>query len=157
MVWYRRVMRVHGGCTGPARGPSLAWCAVIAAVAGAPALAGCGDAMGKCGAYADTPGTARITAISPAPAGQASCPKDPVQVLFDFTPTDPHAAARAASGVALLVGGGLHPPRAWVTAIGLELGTGLPAVRHDQPVGPCAPTVWTFPDVDQAAALAVCH
>lgn len=129
---------------------------LAAGAAAALALAGCGDAMGRCGAYADTPGAARITAISSAPAGQASCRNDPVQVLFDFTPADPHAAALAASGVPLRVGEGLHPPRAWVTASGLDLGAELPAIRHDQPVGPCQPTVWTFPSVDQAAALAAC-
>lgn len=113
--------------------------------------------MGRCGAYTDTVGTARITSISSAPAGQYNCPNDPVRVLFDFTPADPAQASLAASSVALTVGAGANPPRAWVTASGIAVGSDLPVTRHDQPVGPCAPTAWSFTGIDQTAALAACY
>ncbi len=135
-------------------------------------LAGCGmgnkcgphaDALGtacgvgRCGAYADTPGTARITVIEVAPADQNNCLNDPVRVLFDFTPTDPAQAPLAASGVALTIGSGQNPPRSWVAASGLTVGGDLPATRSDQAVGPCTPVVWKFPTLDEAAGLASCY
>jgi len=121
-------------------------------------VTGCAaDGMGKCGAYTDTVGTARITAISSAPADQGGCRNDPVRVLFDFTPADPTKTSLAASGIGLTIGSGQYPPRAWVTASGINVGTDLPVIRHDQPVGPCSPTGWTFTSIDHAAALAACN
>ena len=129
-----------------------------AAAAAALSLAGCGgEAMGKCGAYYDTPGTAHVRSIETAPADQFNCRNDPVRVLLDFTPTDPAKASLAATGVQLTIGSGQNPPRAWVTASGISVGTDLPAIRHDQPVGPCPPVGWTFTSIDRTAALAVCN
>lgn len=130
--------------------------AFLAATTAAFTLAGCGNAMGRCGAYSDTVGTARITSISSAPADQNNCRNDPVEVFFDFTPADPTKASLAASGVTLTIGSGENPPRAWVTASGISVGADLPVTRHDQPVGPCPPTAWTFTSLDQAAARAAC-
>jgi hypothetical protein len=134
--------------------PNLADLVVVVALA----LVGCGaDAMGRCGAYTDTLGTARITSIWSAPADQSNCRNDPVRVLFDFTPADPSMMSLAASGVALTIGSGENPPRAWVSASGMSVGADLPVTRHDQPVGPCSPTGWTFTSIDQAGALAACN
>lgn len=131
--------------------------AAVAAAIASLVLTGCGaDGMGKCGTYTDTVGTALITSISAAPAGQNNCRNDPVQVLYDFTPADPRKAALNASGVMLLIGSGENPPRTWVTASGITVGADLPVTRHDQPDGPCPPTAWTFTSLDQAAALAAC-
>jgi hypothetical protein len=132
---------------------------VAALVAAAAfALVGCGaDAVGRCGAYTDTVGTARITSISSAPADQHNCRNDPVRVLFDFTPADLSKASLAASGVTLTIGSGQNPPRAWAAAAGINVGADLPVTRHDQRVGPCPPTGWTFTSIDLAAALAACY
>jgi hypothetical protein len=113
--------------------------------------------MGECGAYTDTVGTARVTSISPAPAGLNSCRNDPVQVLSDFTPADPAKASLSASGITLFIGSGLYPPRAWLTASGITVGADLPVTRHDQPIGPCQPTAYSFTGIDQAAAIAACN
>jgi hypothetical protein len=131
--------------------------AFLAATTAAFAMAGCGYAIGKCGAYTDTEGTARITSISTAPADQNNCRNDPVRVLSDFTPADPARASLSASGVMLLIGSGLNPSRAWVTASGIAVGTDLPVTRTDQPVGPCPPTNWIFTSIDQTAAIAACN
>ena len=137
------------------RRPGLA---VLSAASALLVLAGCGaDAPGRCGPYTDTPGTARITSIANAPAGQYNCANDPVQVLFDFTPADPANASLAASGVALTIGAGQNPPRSWVTASGITVGADLPVIRSDQPVGPCSPVSWTFTSLDEAAGLAACY
>ncbi len=120
------------------------------------ALAGCGGKPGACGVYTDTAGTAHITSISGAPSGQNNCPKDPVQVLFDFTPADPTKAYLAASGVALTIGEGMNPPRAWVSASGITVGAVLPAKRADGPPGPCPPTVISVTGLDWGAAIAAC-
>ena len=113
--------------------------------------------IGACGAYTDTPGTASIVSIEAAPADEYNCSNDPVRVLFDFTPTDPQAASLAASGVKLTIGAGMNPPRAWVTSSGLTVGSVHPAVRSDQPVGPCSPIGWKLTAADYGAGLAACY
>ncbi len=115
------------------------------------------EGAGRCGAYTETPGTARITAVDPAPADQFNCTNDPVRVLFDFTPADASLASRSATGVALTIGPGRNPPRAWVTASGLSVGSEHPAIRSDEAVGSCTPLVWELSDVDESAALAACY
>lgn len=125
------------------------------------AAGGCGrrdePLIGTCGAYTQTPGTARVTAIESAPAGGHSCAKDPVRVLFDFTPTETSKASLAASGVPLTIGSGENPPRAWVTASGITVGSDLPATRSDQSAGPCSPLVFTLTSVDYLAGVAACY
>ncbi len=130
-----------------------------AAVLAAVAVAACGTEtrIGACGTYTDTPGTASIVSVETAPANEYDCANDPVRVLFDFTPTDPQAASLAASGVKLTIGAGMNPPRAWVTSSGLTVGSDHPAVRSDQPVGPCSPVVWKLTAADYGAGLAACY
>jgi hypothetical protein len=131
---------------------------VLLVAATSLALAGCGPLPpGKCGAYTDTPGTAKITSISTPPAGQHNCTKDPVRVLFDFTPADPAKASLATTDVQLTIGSGQNPPLAWVTASGIDVGVELPVTRSDQPSGPCPPIAWTFTSLDEGAALAACY
>lgn len=138
------------------RGSAICLAAAWAAL-GASSLLGCEDPwIGRCGTYTDTTGTARIVSVETAPAGEYNCRNDPVRVLFDFTPADPARAAMAASGVQWTIGGGANPPRAWVLASGLTVGSDHPAVRRDQPVGPCSPVVWHLVDVDEAAGVAAC-
>jgi hypothetical protein len=129
-----------------------------AVVLAAVAMAACHTEtkIGTCGTYTDTPGTARIVSVETAPAGEYNCRNDPVRVLFDFTPTDPQAASLAASGVNLTIGAGMNPPRAWVTSSGLTVGSDHPAVRSDQPVGPCSPVVWKLTGLDYGAGLEAC-
>lgn len=143
-----------------ARAPSRSrtWPALLlaacAATAGSCARSG---PIGRCGAYVSTPGTARITAVEPAPAGEYSCTNDPVQVLFTFTPAAGADPSLAATGVALTISAGANPPRAWVAAQGLTVGSEHPAVRADQQGGPCSPVVWRLTDVDTDAGLRACH
>ena len=127
-------------------------------VGSAALLAGCGHpVVGKCGAHSDTEGTAHITSIASAPAGESNCQNDPVKVLFDFIPHDPGNVGLAASGIPLTVGQGSNPPRAWVMSSGLSVGSDHPAIRSDQPVGPCSPVVYRFLDLDMAAGLSACY
>lgn len=128
----------------------------VALVAAGLGACGSDDGVGRCGAYHDTPGTARITSVGPAPANEYRCEADPVRVLFDFEPDDPARAELAATGVPLTVGAGAHPPRAWVEGSGLTVGSEHPAVRSDQPGGPCTPIVFALADVDYAAGLQAC-
>jgi hypothetical protein len=123
------------------------------------ALVACGGtgAPGKCGTYTETLGTARIVSIETAPPDGNNCTSDPVQVLFNFTPTDPLQASRAASGIALTIGTGENPPRAWVVASGLTIGSDHAAVRYDQPVGPCDPVAFKLTSLDELAGLAACN
>src|SRR5512138_303200 len=76
---------------------------------------------GACGPYADTPGTARIASIDPAPANEANCTRTPVRVRFDFTPSDPGRPELAARGVPLTIGAGYNPPQDWVVSSGLAV------------------------------------
>lgn len=123
------------------------------------ALAACTterEGVGRCGVYSDTSGTARITSLGPAPEGEYQCDADPVEVLFDFQPDDPAKAGLAATGRSLTVGSGAHPPRAWVEASGLTVGSGHPAVRSDQPTGACSPVVFELTDLDYEAGANAC-
>lgn len=113
--------------------------------------------IGRCGEYTSTPGTARITAVEAAPADEYNCPRDPVRVLFTFTPAAGADPGLAATGVALTISAGANPPRAWVVAQGLTVGSEHPAVRADQQGGPCSPVVWRLTDVDTDAGLRACH
>lgn len=145
-----------------ARAPSRSrtWPALLlaacAATAGSCARSGPGP-IGRCGAYVSTPGTARITAVEPAPAGEYSCTNDPVRVLFTFTPAAGADPSLAATGVALTIGAGANPPRAWVQAQGLTVGSEHPAVRLDEHGGACTPLVWRVTDVDTDAGLRACY
>lgn len=132
--------------------PSLAGVAVALVAA----CGGDGHPPGRCGAYFDTAGTARIASVEAAPAGEYNCTNDPVKVLLDFAPLDPARPDLAASGYPLTVGAGANPPSAWVTASGLVVGSEHPAMRSDQPVGPCSPVVIELTDVDSSAGLAAC-
>ncbi|HET8538982.1 MAG TPA: hypothetical protein VFL83_03820 [Anaeromyxobacter sp.] len=137
-----------------ARRAGVARCCAIALAA----AAGCTttEGVGRCGPYADTPGTARIASVETAPPGESSCTNDPVRVLFDFAPQDPARTDLAATAVPLTIGSGQHPPRAWVTSSGLTVGSEHPAVRSDQQ-GPCPPVTFRLTDVDAAAALPLCY
>lgn len=104
--------------------------------------------------YADTPGTASILSVETPPTGENACPRDPVQVTFRFTPTD--ASLPVTASFALTIGDGKHPPRAWVTASGLGVGTVHPAVRSRITEGTCTPLIIVLTDVDHAAANAAC-
>jgi hypothetical protein len=130
---------------------------VMVLLAGLVSQASCTpEGMGRCGTYTPTPGTARITAAETAPADELNCKNDPVRVLFDFTPSDPGAGG-AATNIRLHIGSGENPPRAWVEAEGLAIGSVHPAIREDQPNGPCTPEVFTLTDVDTMAGIQACY
>lgn len=113
------------------------------------------EGIGRCGTYTPTPGTARITAVETAPADQLNCKNDPVRVLWDFTPGDP-GAGNAATNIQLTVGGA-NPPRTWVEAEGLAIGSVHPAIREDGPNSPCGPLFFTVTDVDTKAGTQACY
>lgn len=117
------------------------------------------EGVGRCGPYAQTPGTGHVTAIRAAPAGGNNCPNDPVEVTFDFTPDDPALSALAATGRTVTTGDGKNPPSAAVAACGLAVGSDHPAVRKDEQGGSCPPVVIELGDLGGAAcqaALAAC-
>lgn len=120
-----------------------------------PCLAGCDDdpVLGGPCAYQDTPGTARIVSVEPAPDdGRDYCP-DAVRVTFDFIPD---SGSGAVSGRELHIGSGTHPPRAWVDSSGLAVGSEHPAVRSDITMGTCSPRIIKLTDVDYQAAWDAC-
>lgn len=124
------------------------------------ALGACGgsddEPIGGPCTYAETPGTAQIVAVGAAPDDEHRCDDDPVQVLFDFVPDDPADLVHVAQLRALTVEAGAHPPRAWVEASGLTVGSVHPAVRSDALTGSCTPVVFELTDVDYAAGTAAC-
>ncbi len=134
---------------------------VAAVLIGASAVGGCSSAreIGACGTYVDTPGTAFVTAVQPAPPGENNCPNDPVKVTFDFIPDEPSQAAKAINGWSVTIGDGKNPPSAAVAACQLGVGSSHPAVRSDEQGGSCTPVVVTLSDLGGAecqAALGTC-
>jgi hypothetical protein len=138
--------------------PGRGWTTLLLAACAAAAVS-CAtpERIGRCGEYTSTAGTARITAVERAPADQYNCPRDPVRVLFAFTPAAGADPSLAATGVALTIGAGENPPRAWVEAQGLTVGSKHPAVRLDEHGGACTPLVWKVTDVDTDAGLRACY
>lgn len=114
---------------------------LVAAIGlGSSSCRGCGCV------FEETAGTARITAIQA--GSDLPCPNGSVEVLFDFTPTDPSKADKAATGVQLQVGQGS------VEASGLSVGSSHRATRLDQTRGACSPLGFQLDDVDYVAACA---
>ncbi len=98
--------------------------------------------------YGETPGTATVTAIEVPPSTLYNCPKDPVQVIFDFAPTDASLTSAYAKGRRVTVGSGANPNRAYIMAKGFSVGKVLPCVRQDIRSGSCSPTDYKFPGID---------
>jgi len=126
--------------------------AALCALACALGTASCGLPGSGC-RYADTPGTAVILSIGPAPGGTNACPRDPVAVLFRFSPTN---STQAPIDRSISIGDGKHPPRAWVESSGLTVGSAHPAIRSDSVAGACSPLVIKLTDVDYGAANDAC-
>jgi hypothetical protein len=97
--------------------------------------------------------------VQPPPAGEYSCPNDPVKVTFDFVPDDPSLSGKAVAGWAVTIHAGMNPPAAAVAACGLGVGSVHSAVRKDEQGGACTPLVVLLTDLGAAgcqAALATC-
>ena len=107
--------------------------------------------------YADTPGVATIVSVEPAPSSALNCTNNPVEVVFDFTPDDTAQAGRAATSRTLTIGEGLNPPRSWVQAEGLTVGSQHTCIRRDITKGACTPVIYRFPDIDTQAGLTACY
>lgn len=86
--------------------------------------------------YKDIPGTATIVSVEAAPSNEYNC-ANAVQVTFDFTPTDPAAVNSYRlptwkdTGNHFTVGGGMNPPKNWVQAQGLTVGSKHACVRSE--------------------------
>jgi hypothetical protein len=96
----------------------------------------------------DIPGTAIITAIKPARAGLNNCPRNPVEVLFDFTPADPKLSSKCASDRHMTVGAGMNPSLDFVENRGLKVGQTLRCIRKEIVTGTCNPTGFDFQDIN---------
>ncbi len=106
--------------------------------------------------YERTAGMARIAVVqSSTRAG--SCPNDPVEVLFDFTPNEASNTNLVATGERLTVTSGSDPARSWVEASGLPVGSVHPATRSDETNGACAPLGFSLDDVDYKVAADACY
>ena len=97
--------------------------------------------------YLEIPGTAKITAIKPAGAGY-NCPRNPVEVLFDFMPVDPKLSCRNAQDRHFQIGAGMNPSMDFVEKRGLKVGQTLRCIRKEIVRGTCSPLGFDFPDVD---------
>lgn len=98
--------------------------------------------------YNDTAGTATIVAIRQPPQNVYSCPNDPVEVDFNFVPSDVSRADLQADNVRVTVGSGANPNRAYILAKGFGEGNVMPCIREDIGHGACTPIIYTFPGVD---------
>ena len=112
--------------------------------------------------YADFSGVCTVTSVAkPVPGEGSSCANDPVQVRFDFAPTDPGVDYRYPSysdtDLVLTVAGGHNPPRAWVEAEGLAEGSQHACVRKEIARGTCVPVIFEFTEVDYSAAADQCY
>lgn len=98
--------------------------------------------------YMEIPGKAIITAIKPARAGLNNCPRNPVEVLFDFTPDDPKRSSKCMRDRHLTIGDGKNPSLDFVENRGLKVGQTLCCILKKIITGTCSPRGFDFPDVN---------
>ncbi|MFH1138784.1 MAG: hypothetical protein V1816_22125 [Pseudomonadota bacterium] len=100
--------------------------------------------------YVEIRGKARLREINTPPADAYNC-RNAVELVFDFKPDDPAAAGKYRfpgqpdQGMRLTVFGGANPPREWVEAHKLTVGTYLEARRQEITAGTCTPVIFSFP------------
>ena len=101
-------------------------------------------------------GRARTRTSTEADPDSNNCANDPVEVVFDFVPTDPTVDA-SATGWRLTISDGANPPAAWVADEGLTEGSEHPCTRRNIISGTCTPVLYEFTDVDYDAGIAACY
>ncbi len=90
--------------------------------------------------YQDIKGTAKITAITPAPEGLNNCPNaQEVKVRFVET------ATKKVSETFIQIYDGKNPSKAWVKRNKLVVGKSIKGVKRQLQTGTCTPTVYVFP------------
>lgn len=108
-----------------------------------------GSIVGGACSYAETPGEATIVSLHNAAAGPNDCNNDPVEVVFNFTPSNPlKANAATDKNVRLTVGDGKNPSRSYIASKGFVVGATLKCRRKTIISGACTPIVFDFPDID---------
>lgn len=108
-----------------------------------------GNIVGGACSYTETPGEATVVSLNNATAGQNDCNNDPVEVVFNFTPSDPlKANAATDKNVHLTVGDGKNPSRSYIASKGFAVGATLKCSRKTIISGTCTPIVFDFPDLD---------
>ena len=109
--------------------------------------------VGRCGPYTDVEGTAEILSLLAADPDANNCPRDPITVLFVFTPDDPSAHddylhPQWSDTSHLTVGDGKNPNLGWTIGEDLVQDSIHACVRSELTWGVCTPVIFRFPDVD---------
>ncbi len=106
--------------------------------------------------YVETLGTAKITALRPAPANGNNCQNNPVEVVFDFIPGSDAGVRTGNAGRRFTLPDGKNPPFSCIEWAGIELGAQVPALRADLKAGACAPTIFRLTSVDSSMCRSEC-
>ncbi len=110
--------------------------------------------------YHEIPGVAEIISVT-----EVSTPTycdTAVDVRFDFIPydislldEDPYSAWPVDS-VRFMIGSGANPPRRWIEAVGLTVGTEHQCTRLWIYSGTCSPVIYQFDDIDKNSVFDSC-
>jgi len=115
-----------------------------------------GPIGGPC-SYTSTTGTATIVSLNSASTNSNNCNNNPVEVIFDFTPSKPSDVNTATdTNRVLTVGDGKNPSLNYVLSKGLAVGSTHPCMRQIEVSGVCTPVVFTFTDIDLTDYAASC-
>lgn len=110
---------------------------------------------GPC-AYADFPGKATITAITPLAGGNQGLPYPGLTVTFTFTPDQPMAGEPLYvpdKVQHLTLAGGRAPGQRFVDTYKLRPGLSLPCQLRLIRQGTCTPVLFEFPGIDLASPI----
>lgn len=130
-------------------------CLGLCLAAALPVHASDGRVGGPC-RYADFPGQAVITAVSPwqpdAPGQTAGTPYPPLRVTFTFTPVMPlegEPLYRPGRAHTLTLVNGMPPGPRFVAKYGIAPGKVFPCLLRVIRQGTCTPVLFAFPAIDQ--------
>ena len=111
--------------------------------------------------YNDIPGTATIISNT-TPTNSNSCFNNPVEVVYNFTPTDPNAVNNYrfsnwpdTSQIFLIYG--LNPSSSCAASQNLITGSTHSAIRKEGLTGGCTPVVFEITDVNITQCYSTCN
>lgn len=108
---------------------------------------------GAC-SYNKFEGTAKIISIKPAPSTGYNCPDKPMQILFEFTPSDLSDRQKykftnfSDKSARMTINDGANPSQLWIKNNKIEVGKKYKCFRTEITKGTCTPAGFTFPELN---------
>jgi len=108
---------------------------------------------GTC-SYIKFEGYAKIKSIKPAPASDYNCPEKPMQIIFEFTPSNPGDRQKykftnfSDSAAHMQINDGANPSMKWIKKNKIEVGKKYKCFRTEITSGTCTSVIFEFPELN---------